>query len=149
MTYGTADNTYLVGRRPSRSSPHQRNRTVPIGKGPAIQHTRRGLRAITAHFAHRYLARHPPNHPPPHPKPASEANLPPETTLASAAWKLATHRGKMLKLIHEHLDHLRKTKDLFDHLAPIAPSHQSKSGKDETQPHLCDAASLMDWTYSA
>jgi hypothetical protein len=39
-----------------------------------------------------------------------------ETSLASAAWTPATHRGKMLKLMNEHLDHLRETKDLFDHL---------------------------------
>ncbi len=121
MTYGTSANTYLVGRRPSRSSPHRRSRTVPIGKGPAIQHMRRGLIALTAHFAHFYLARHPPNQP---------QRLPPkraarETSFASAAWKPATHRGKMLKLINDHLDHLHETKDLFDHLArspcPIAP----------------------------
>ena len=61
MTYGTSANTYLVGRRPSRSSPHRRSRTVPIGKGPAIQHRRRGLIAPKAHFAHFYLTRHPPN----------------------------------------------------------------------------------------
>jgi hypothetical protein len=39
-----------------------------------------------------------------------------EAGLGSAAWKPVTHPGKMLKLINEHLDHLRETKDLFDHL---------------------------------
>jgi hypothetical protein len=59
MTYGTSANTYLVGRRSSRWSPDRRSRTVPIGKGPAIQHERRGLIALTAHFAHSCLAHHP------------------------------------------------------------------------------------------
>jgi hypothetical protein len=35
---------------------------------------------------------------------------------ASAARKPVTHPGKMIKLIDEHLEHLRETKDLFDHL---------------------------------
>jgi hypothetical protein len=88
-------NTYLVGRSPSRSSPHRRSRTIPIRKGPAIQHRRRGLIAPRAHFAHFYLARHSPNHPPTISKttcPRDQLHLP--------AWKPATHRGKMLKLIH-------------------------------------------------
>jgi hypothetical protein len=56
MTYGTSANTYLVGRRPSRSSPHRRSKTVPIGKGSAILHTRKGLIAL---FAHLNFANHP------------------------------------------------------------------------------------------
>ena len=59
MTYGTSANTYLAGRRPSRSSPHRRTRTVPIGKGPAIQHMGRGPIALTAHCAHCYLTHRP------------------------------------------------------------------------------------------
>ena len=62
MTYGTSANTYLVGRRPSRSSPHRQSKTAPIGKRPAIRHRRRGLIALEAHFAHFYLTNHPPNH---------------------------------------------------------------------------------------
>src|SRR5580698_6566165 len=37
-TYGTSANTYLVGRRASRSSPHRRSRTVPIERtGDPVQ----------------------------------------------------------------------------------------------------------------
>jgi hypothetical protein len=100
MTYGTSANTYLVGRRPSRSSPHRRSRTAPIGRGPAIQHMRRGLMAHTALMAHIppwNLARHPPNHLQRRP-PKRTAR---ETSFASAAWKPAPHRGKMLKLISQ------------------------------------------------
>jgi hypothetical protein len=60
---------------------------------------RRGLIALTAHFAHFHLARHPPNHPPQtNPMAASKTGR--ETSFASAAWKPATHGGKMLKLIN-------------------------------------------------
>jgi hypothetical protein len=97
---------------------------------------RRGLIALTAHFAHFYLARHPPNQLERRP-PKRAAR---ETIFASAAWKPATHRGKMIKLINEHLDHLRETKDLFDHLHETKdlfdhlarPPASEKFEKDET-----------------
>jgi hypothetical protein len=59
MTYGTSANTYLVGRRPSRSSPHRRSRNRPARQGPAIQHMGRGPIALTAHCAHFYLTHRP------------------------------------------------------------------------------------------
>ena len=83
MTCGTSANTYLVGRRSSRLSPDRRSRTVPIGKGPAIQHQGRGLIALTTHFAHFYLAHHlPPSlRPAPNEPPAIPASSPqPETS---------------------------------------------------------------------
>ena len=92
MTYGTFANTYLLGRRSYRLSPDRRSRTVPIGKGPAVQHMRRGLIALTAHFEHLYLAHHPQS---PAPKRAAR-----ETSFASTARKPATRGGKMLKLIN-------------------------------------------------
>ena len=63
MTYGTFANTYLVGRRSSRLSPDRRSRTVPIGKGPAIQHMRRGLIALMAHFSALLFGPPSPHHP--------------------------------------------------------------------------------------
>ena len=96
MTYGTSANTYLVGRRPSRSSPHRQSRTVPIGKGPAIQHMRRGT--YGAYGAFRALLFGPPL--PNHLQSPSLTRAACETSFASAAWKPATHRGKMLKLIN-------------------------------------------------
>jgi hypothetical protein len=63
MTYGTSANTHRVATRLSRSSPHRRSRTVPVGKPQAIQHMRRGLMAHTAlraHFPHANLIGHPP-----------------------------------------------------------------------------------------
>jgi hypothetical protein len=86
MTYGTSANTYLVGRRSSRSSPHRRSRTVPIGKGPAIQHRRRGLIALMAHFAHSNLA-------PPFPKDGPKTSRL-EGGIVSAARKPRTPQGQ-------------------------------------------------------
>jgi hypothetical protein len=95
MTYGTVADTYFVGRRSSRLSPDRRSRTVPIGKGPAVQHMRRGFIALTAHFAHVYLAHHPPQSS----KSGSKTSRL-EISFVSAARKPATHRGKMIKLIN-------------------------------------------------
>jgi hypothetical protein len=112
MTYGTSANLYLLGRQTVPYVAGPAEQTAPIGKGPATQHRRRGLIALTAHFAHFIWPAIPPNEPQrPPPKRAAR-----EISFASAARKPATHRGKMLKLINGHLDHLRETKDLFDHL---------------------------------
>jgi hypothetical protein len=66
MTYGTSANAYLVGRRPSRLSPHRAEQNRPD----------RQRTVDPAHKKETYSA-----------------------SFASAAWKPATHRGKMLKLI--------------------------------------------------
>ena len=106
MTYGTSANTYLVGRRPSRSSPYRRSRTVPRQRtgDPATYGAYGAFRTFK-------LANHPLN--------TSSKTSRVETSFASAAWKPATHRSKMLKLMNEHLEHLHESKDLFDHLARL------------------------------
>jgi hypothetical protein len=72
MTNGTFTNTYLIGRRSSRLSPHRRSKTTPIGEGTGDPAQERGTYDAFRAFK---LANHPPK---PTPKPAS-------------------HGGKMLK----------------------------------------------------
>ena len=73
--------------------------------------------ALTAYLAYFYLALPSPQ---PSAKAASETSLAPETSFAAAARKPATHReARCSNELFEHLEHLRETKDLFDHLALI------------------------------
>ena len=105
MTNWTFTDTYLVGRKivPFVTAPAKQNHSDRRRTGD--QHMRKGLIALTAHF---YLARHP-----------SKTSRR-ETSFAAAARKPATHReARCSNELFEHLEHLRETKDLFDHLALI------------------------------